>query len=160
MDYKDNCVFYREEFSFEEKGIVFCIWSEESCSELFVAGLVLIAWHYLFGKKVQRETKSDVLRFVTKIMICLVVGVMLWLVKTLLVKVLASSFHVSTYFDRIQESLFNPYVIETLSGPTLVEIRRAEEEEERLANEVANLQKAGAKIPPGLKTSTLSAPRY
>lgn len=69
MDYKDNCVFYREEFSFEEKGIVFCIWSEESCSELFVAGLVLIAWHYLFGKKVQRETKSDVLRFVTKIMI-------------------------------------------------------------------------------------------
>ncbi|KAG4166725.1 hypothetical protein ERO13_A13G151200v2 [Gossypium hirsutum] len=123
-------------------------------------GLVLIAWHYLFGKKVQRETKSDVLRFVTKIMICLVVGVMLWLVKTLLVKVLASSFHVSTYFDRIQESLFNQYVIETLSGPPLVEIRRAEEEEERLANEVANLQKAGAKIPPGLKTSTLSSPQY
>ncbi|MBA0574004.1 hypothetical protein Golob_001246 [Gossypium lobatum] len=132
------------------KAVQNCLW----------LGLVLIAWHYLFGKKVQRETKSDVLRFVTKIMICLVVGVMLWLVKTLLVKVLASSFHVSTYFDRIQESLFNQYVIETLSGPPLVEIRRAEEEEERLANEVANLQKAGAKIPPGLKTSTLSSPQY
>ncbi|KAK5772678.1 mechanosensitive ion channel protein 6 [Gossypium arboreum] len=132
------------------KAVQNCLW----------LGLVLIAWHYLFGKKVQRETKTDVLRFVTKIMICLVVGVMLWLVKTLLVKVLASSFHVSTYFDRIQESLFNQYVIETLSGPPLVEIRRAEEEEERLANEVANLQKAGAKIPPGLKTSTLSSPQY
>ncbi|MBA0843963.1 hypothetical protein Goarm_001100, partial [Gossypium armourianum] len=102
------------------KAVQNCLW----------LGLVLIAWHYLFGKKVQRETKSDVLRFVTKIMICLV------------------------------ESLFNQYVIETLSGPPLVEIRRAEEEEERLANEVANLQKAGAKIPPGLKTSTLSSPQY
>ncbi|GMJ11393.1 mechanosensitive channel of small conductance-like 6 [Hibiscus trionum] len=132
------------------KAVQNCLW----------LGLVLIAWHYLFDEKVQRETKNEVLRYVTKIMICLVVGVMLWLVKTLLVKVLASSFHVSTYFDRIQDSLFNQYVIETLSGPPLVEIRKAEEEEERIANEVANLQNAGATIPPGLKTSTLSSPHY
>ncbi|PPS05392.1 hypothetical protein GOBAR_AA15272 [Gossypium barbadense] len=79
-------------------------------------------------------------------------------VKTLLVKVLASSFHVSTFFDRIQDSLFNQYVIETLSGPPLIEIRRAEEEEEKITNEVMNLQKAGATIPPGLKTSTVSSP--
>ncbi|KAE8681126.1 hypothetical protein F3Y22_tig00111342pilonHSYRG00191 [Hibiscus syriacus] len=32
------------------------------------------------------------------------------------------------------------------------------EEEERLANEVMSLQKAGAKIPPGLRTSTLPSP--
>ncbi|XP_022735053.1 mechanosensitive ion channel protein 6-like [Durio zibethinus] len=127
------------------KAVQNCLW----------LGLVLIAWHYLFDKKVQRETKSEVLRYVTEVLVCLVVGVMLWLVKTLLVKVLASSFHVSTYFDRIQESLFNQYVIETLSGPPLIEIQRAEEEEERIANEVMNLQKAGATIPPGLKTSTL-----
>ncbi|GMI85369.1 mechanosensitive channel of small conductance-like 6 [Hibiscus trionum] len=132
------------------KAVQNCLW----------LGLVLIAWHYLFGKKVQRETKGKVLWFVTRIMICLLVGVMLWLVKTLLVKVLASSFHVSTYFDRIQDSLFNQYVIETLSGPPLIEIRKAEEEEERIANEVADLQKAGATIPPGLKTSTLSSPHY
>ncbi|OMO74684.1 Mechanosensitive ion channel MscS [Corchorus capsularis] len=130
------------------KAVQNCLW----------LGLVLIAWHYLFDKKVQRETKSEFLRYVTKVLVCLVVGVMLWLVKTLLVKVLASSFHVSTYFDRIQDSLFNQYIIETLSGPPLVEIQRAEEEEERIANEVMNLQKAGAKIPPGLKTSTLSSP--
>ncbi|XP_021288624.1 mechanosensitive ion channel protein 6 isoform X2 [Herrania umbratica] len=131
------------------KAVQNCLW----------LGLVLIAWHYLFDKKVQRETKSEFLRYVTKVLVCLVVGVMLWLVKTLLVKVLASSFHVSTYFDRIQDSLFNQYVIETLSGPPLIEIQRAEEEEERIANEVMNLQKAGATIPPGLKTSTLSSPR-
>ncbi|XP_022717804.1 LOW QUALITY PROTEIN: mechanosensitive ion channel protein 6-like [Durio zibethinus] len=130
------------------KAVQNCLW----------LGLVLIAWHYLFDKKVQRETKSEFLRYVTKVLVCLVVGVMLWLVKTLLVKVLASSFHVSAYFDRIQDSLFNQYVIETLSGPPLIEIQRAEEEEERIADEVINLQKAGATIPPGLKTSTLSSP--
>ncbi|KAK8647778.1 hypothetical protein V6N13_121505 [Hibiscus sabdariffa] len=124
-------------------------------------GLVLVAWHFLFDKKVQRETKSTVLRYVTKVLVCLLVGVILWLVKTLLVKVLASSFHMSTYFDRIQDSLFNQYVIETLSGPPLIEIQRVEEEEERIANEVMNLQKAGATIPPGLKTSTISSsPHY
>ncbi|XVF79092.1 hypothetical protein PTKIN_Ptkin14bG0191600 [Pterospermum kingtungense] len=130
------------------KAVQNCLW----------LGLVLIAWHYLFDKKVQREARTNVLRIVSKILVCLVVGVMLWLVKTLLVKVLASSFHVSTYFDRIQDSLFNQYVIKTLSGLPLVEIHRAEEEEERIANEVMNLQKAGATIPPGLKTSTFSSP--
>ncbi|MBA0549854.1 hypothetical protein Golob_020862 [Gossypium lobatum] len=131
------------------KAVQNCLW----------LGLVLIAWHYLLDKKVQRETRSKFLKYVTRVLVCLVVGVMLWLVKTLLVKVLASSFHVSTYFDRIQESLFNQYVIESLSGPPLIEIQRAEEEEEeRLANEVMNLQNAGAKVPPGLKPSTISSP--
>ncbi|KAB2049304.1 hypothetical protein ES319_A13G167500v1, partial [Gossypium barbadense] len=124
--------FIERNFLLRKRALYFVYGVRKAVQNCLWLGLVLIAWHYLFGKKVQRETKSDVLRFVTKIMICLVVGVMLWLVKTLLVKVLASSFHVSTYFDRIQESLFNPY------------IRRAEEEEERLANEVANLQKAGS----------------
>ncbi|MBA0822818.1 hypothetical protein Goarm_019598 [Gossypium armourianum] len=131
------------------KAVQNCLW----------LGLVLIAWHYLLDKKVQRETKSKFLKYVTRVLVCLVVGVMLWLVKTLLVKVLASSFHVSTYFDRIQDSLFNQYVIESLSGPPLIEIQRAEEEEEeRLANEVMNLQNAGAKVPPGFKPSTISSP--
>ncbi|MFQ6621009.1 hypothetical protein Gotur_001428 [Gossypium turneri] len=130
------------------KAVQNCLW----------LGLVLIAWHYLLDKKVQRETKSKFLKYVTRVLVCLVVGVMLWLVKTLLVKVLASSFHVSTYFDRIQDSLFNQYVIESLSGPPLMEIQRAEEEEERLANEVMNLQNAGAKVPPGFKPSTISSP--
>ncbi|XP_059436775.1 mechanosensitive ion channel protein 6-like [Corylus avellana] len=115
-------------------------------------GLVLIAWHFLFDKKVERETKSDKLGYVTKVLVCLLVGSLVWLVKTLMVKVLASSFHVSTYFDRIQESLFNQYVIETLSGKPLIEMRNAEEEI-KLADEVKKLQNAGATIPPDLKAS-------
>ncbi|KAJ6724690.1 MECHANOSENSITIVE ION CHANNEL PROTEIN [Salix viminalis] len=130
------------------KAVQNCLW----------LGLVLIAWHYLFDKKVKRETRTDTLRYVTKVLVCSVVGTLLWLVKTLVVKVLASSFHVSTYFDRIQESLFNQYVIETLSGPPLVEMRRNEEEEERLLEEVQKLQNAGATVPPGLKTTASPSP--
>ncbi|KAL2323975.1 hypothetical protein Fmac_023033 [Flemingia macrophylla] len=114
-------------------------------------GLVLIAWRLLFHKRMQRETHSHFLDYVTKVLVCFLVGTLVWLVKTLVVKVLASSFHVSTYFDRIQESLFNQFVIETLSGPPLVEIQKAEEEEEeRLAVEVQKLQNAGVTIPPNL----------
>ncbi|KAL9668630.1 hypothetical protein QQ045_006168 [Rhodiola kirilowii] len=116
-------------------------------------GQVLIAWHFLFDKKVERETKSEALKYVTKVLVCFLVGCVLWLLKTLMVKVLASSFHVSTYFDRIQESLFNQYVIETLSGPPLVEMQMDEEEEERTMAEFQRIQNAGIRIPPDLKAS-------
>ncbi|KAJ9153458.1 hypothetical protein P3X46_026893 [Hevea brasiliensis] len=132
-----------------KKAVQNCLW----------LGLVLIAWHYLFDKKVQRETRSRTLRYVTKILVCLLVGTLLWLVKTLVVKVLASSFHVSTYFDRIQESLFNQYVIETLSGPPLIEIKKNEEEEEKIAAEIQTLQNAGATMPANLKATTYPSPQ-
>ncbi|KAG5406360.1 hypothetical protein IGI04_012479 [Brassica rapa subsp. trilocularis] len=112
--------------------------------------MVLIAWRYLFDKKVQRETDSKFLPYVTKILVCFLLSTILWLIKTLVVKVLASSFHVSTYFDRIQEALFNQYVIETLSGPPMIELSRIEEEEERAQQEIFKLQNAGAKLPPDL----------
>ncbi|KAL5984065.1 hypothetical protein ACLOJK_018167 [Asimina triloba] len=123
------------------KAVQNCLW----------LGLVLITWHYIFDKKVQRETQNNVLPYVTKILVCLVVGTLIWLVKTLLVKVLASSFHVSTYFDRIQDSLFNQFVIETLSGPPLIEIQRISMEEKEVMAEVQKLQSAGAKMPADLK---------
>uniref|UniRef100_A0A452XL21 Mechanosensitive ion channel protein n=1 Tax=Aegilops tauschii subsp. strangulata TaxID=200361 RepID=A0A452XL21_AEGTS len=83
-------------------------------------GLVLAAWHFLFDDKCQLA-HMVVVSYVMKILFCLLVATLIRLVKTLLLKVLASSFHVSTYFDRIQASLFNQYVTETLSGPQLVE---------------------------------------
>ncbi|XP_057966397.1 mechanosensitive ion channel protein 6-like isoform X2 [Malania oleifera] len=129
-----------------KKAVQNCLW----------LGLVLIAWHYLFDKKVEKETNTATLQYVTKILVCLLVGTLLWLVKTLMVKVLASSFHVSTFFDRIQESLFNQYVIETLSGPPLVELQNAQEEEERTMAEVQRLQNAGATLPPELKAAAFS----
>ncbi|KAK6115125.1 hypothetical protein DH2020_007394 [Rehmannia glutinosa] len=120
-----------------------CIW----------LALVLIAWHFIFDKKVETVTDGKILPYVTKIWVCLLVGTLIWLLKTLLVKVLASSFHVSTFFDRIQESLFNQYVIETLSGPPLVEIQQEHEEEEKVMIEVQKFQKAGVTIPADLKAN-------
>ncbi|KAH9655022.1 Mechanosensitive ion channel protein 6 [Citrus sinensis] len=53
---------------------------------------------------------------------------------------------------RIQESLFYQYVIETLSGPALLEIQMHDDEEERkTATEVNKLQNAGAVSPPDLR---------
>ncbi|KAI3991219.1 hypothetical protein MKX01_022440 [Papaver californicum] len=120
------------------KAVQNCLW----------LGLVLMAWHFMFDKTVERQVKNKVLPYVTKIIVCLLVGTLIWLVKTLFVKVLASSFllmeciiiflsYRSTYFDRIQDSLFNQYVIQALSGPPLVEIQRS----------LQKLQNAGATMP-------------
>ncbi|KAK9062925.1 hypothetical protein SSX86_020115 [Deinandra increscens subsp. villosa] len=117
--------------------------------------LVLIVWQCIFDEKVQRRMShgKDVLPYVTKIWVCLLVATIVWLLKTLVVKVLASSFHVSTFFDRIQDSLFNQYVIETLSGPPVVEIEQEREDEDRVMEEVQKLQNAGATLPPDLRAS-------
>ncbi|KAA8537464.1 hypothetical protein F0562_027072 [Nyssa sinensis] len=120
-----------------------CIW----------LALVLIAWNFIFDKKVEKMTAGKVLPYVTKIWVSLLVGTLIWLLKTLLVKVLASSFHVSTFFDRIQESLFDQYIIETLSGLPLIQIQQEHEEEERVLAEVQKLQNAGATLPADLRAT-------
>ncbi|KAF5728240.1 mechanosensitive ion channel protein 6 [Tripterygium wilfordii] len=152
-------VFFIERNFFLRKRVLYFVYGgRRAVQNCLWLGLVLIAWHLLFDEKVKRETSSKVVKTVTKILVCLLVGMLVWLVKTLMVKVLASSFNVSTFFDRIQESLFNQCVIETLSGPPLIEIQRNEEEEEKLAEEVRTLQNAGFTVPPGLKVPTSSLP--
>ncbi|XP_004292641.1 PREDICTED: mechanosensitive ion channel protein 6-like [Fragaria vesca subsp. vesca] len=127
------------------KAVQNCIW----------LGLVLMGWHFLLIRKVEKETNTRILEYVSKVLLCLLIGGLIWLVKTLVVKVLASSFHVRSYFDRIQDALFNQYVIQTLSGRPWIEIQKGEDEEERLADEVRKLQNAGATMPPDLKANAL-----
>ncbi|KAK9270526.1 hypothetical protein L1049_026107 [Liquidambar formosana] len=102
------------------KAVQNCLW----------LGLVLIAWHCIFDEKVEKETRSKILPHVNKALVCLLVGTLVWLLKTLLVKVFASCFHVSTFFDRIHDSLCSYYVIETLLRKALSEEESADEEEE------------------------------
>ncbi|KAK1400375.1 Mechanosensitive ion channel protein [Heracleum sosnowskyi] len=125
------------------KAVQNCIW----------LGMVWIAWQLIFDKRVERVTDRKVVPYVSRIWLCLLVGTLIWLVKTILVKVLASSFHVSTFFDRIQESLFNQYVIHTLSGQPLHEIHQEEEEEKRVMDEVQKFQSAGASVPAELRAT-------
>nr|XP_009409218.1 PREDICTED: mechanosensitive ion channel protein 10-like isoform X3 [Musa acuminata subsp. malaccensis] len=86
-------------------------------------GLVLLTWSLLFSHGVQRSPKTTkALHYVSRTLASLLIGSVLWLVKTLLVKILASNFHLNTFFDRIQESIFHQYVLQTLSGPPLMEL--------------------------------------
>ena len=82
--------------------------------------------------RVENLVHGKALSYVTKAWVCLLVGTLIWFVKTLFVKVLASSFHVSTFLDRIQDALFDQYVIETLSGSPLVEHHLEPVEEDAL----------------------------
>ncbi|WOH07952.1 hypothetical protein DCAR_0727387 [Daucus carota subsp. sativus] len=82
-----------------------CIW----------LALILIFWRFVL------VDHGKALSYVTKAWVCFMVGTLIWFVKTLFVKVLASSFHVSSFLDRIQDALFDQYVIESLSGSPLVE---------------------------------------
>jgi hypothetical protein len=60
---------------------------------------------------------------------------------------------VVTYFERIRDSLFNQYVLETLSGAPVVEIQQILHDEQKLVDEVADLKNAGATAVPGLLLS-------
>ncbi|XP_073127119.1 mechanosensitive ion channel protein 8-like [Henckelia pumila] len=143
-------VFFIERNFFMRKRILYFVYGvRKAVQNCIWLGLVLISWHYMLDQKIEKGNKF--LQYVNKLMVCLLVGTLLWLVKTLMVKVLASSFHVSTFFNRIQESLFNQYVIETLSGPPLVEIRNHQEEEDRTLVEVWRHHNAGATLPPDLR---------
>ncbi|CAK9195583.1 unnamed protein product [Sphagnum troendelagicum] len=125
------------------RGVQNCLW----------LSFVLLAWHFVFDPRVQQATK--VLIYVTKVLQCLLIAAALAMVKTLLVKVLASCFHVDTYFERIRDSLYNQYLLETLSGPPLFKAASqssiaAALQQQKLENEIAGLRNAGA-VAPGLK---------
>ncbi|KAL6605993.1 hypothetical protein ACP70R_041646 [Stipagrostis hirtigluma subsp. patula] len=85
--------------------------------------LVLIAWSQLFDREVGRPPKTArILNYVSRFLASMLIGSVIWLVKTFLMKVVASTFHRKTFFDRIQESVFHQYVLQTLSGPPLMEL--------------------------------------
>ncbi|XAR53469.1 hypothetical protein NMG60_11022034 [Bertholletia excelsa] len=79
------------------------------------------AWEVLINRGLKRSRKtSRILKYITKALASCLTGAAMWMVKTFLVKLLASSFHVSRFFDRIQDSIFHQYVLQRLSGPSLM----------------------------------------
>ncbi|XP_058106250.1 mechanosensitive ion channel protein 10-like [Magnolia sinica] len=99
-----------------QRGVQICVW----------ISLVLLAWTLIFDPEVEVSSRSRrLLKKVTRVLIAALVGSIIWLVKIVLVKMLASSFHVSTFFDRMKESVFHQYILETLSGEPLGEVSRS-----------------------------------
>ncbi|KAL2487059.1 Mechanosensitive ion channel protein 10 [Abeliophyllum distichum] len=95
-----------------KKSVRVCIW----------LSLVLVTWVLLFQEGVGgTRLTTKILHYITWTIASLLIGAFLWLLKTLLLKILASSFHVNSFFDRIQESIFHQYILFTLSGPPVME---------------------------------------
>ncbi|KAE9467459.1 hypothetical protein C3L33_00643, partial [Rhododendron williamsianum] len=108
---------HRAELHAERESAVFRVRAEEELPSCVWLGLVLLAWTIMFNAKIHKKNKM--LKKVFQALVAVLVGATIWLIKIILVKVLASSFHVATYFDRMKESVFHHYILDTLSGPPM-----------------------------------------
>ncbi|XP_074289188.1 mechanosensitive ion channel protein 10-like [Silene latifolia] len=107
-------------------------------------GVVLGTWLLLLKPEVMKTNKSkNVLMFITMTLVTLLIGSFLWLLKTTLMKILASSFHLNRFFNRIQEAVFHHYVLQTLSGRPLVELARKFSKEESCIGQVSFTENTG-----------------
>ncbi|KAL1531337.1 mechanosensitive ion channel protein 10-like isoform X2 [Salvia divinorum] len=104
-------------FLLKKKVLYFLFGLKKSVRIVIWLALILVAWVLLINRGVRRTRReSDILNKITRGIVSTLVGAVMWMVKTLLVKIVASSFHVKTYFDRIQESIFHQYILQALSG--------------------------------------------
>ncbi|KAJ8425810.1 hypothetical protein Cgig2_008859 [Carnegiea gigantea] len=149
-------VFFIERNFLLRKRVLYFVYGLKGSAQMVLwFGLVLVTWFSLFDKRVEREARSEPLKIITKLLIIAEVCALLWLLKTLIVKVCASTFHVNAFFDRIQEAVFNQFVIETLSGPPCFELQLAQEE----GHDVQMLQDAGINLPPNFRATMFSPHR-
>ncbi|XP_022960737.1 mechanosensitive ion channel protein 10-like [Cucurbita moschata] len=120
-----NCLVFLIERNFllKRKVLYFVYGLRKSVIVFIWLALVLLAWGLLFDQSIKRSKKvNEILNYVTRALAASLIGAGLWLVKTLLVKILAASFQCTRFFDRIQESIFHQYILRTLSGPPLMEM--------------------------------------
>ncbi|XP_057963876.1 mechanosensitive ion channel protein 10-like [Malania oleifera] len=116
-------------FMLREKALYFVYGLRKSFQNCMWLGVVLLAWALMFNARMHEKNK--LLRKVFHTLVAFLIGATIWLVKIILVNVLASSFHVATYFDRMKESVFHHYILDTLSGPPMDEAAVLAEEEHR-----------------------------
>lgn len=110
--------FAEQNFLLKKKVVYFVYGLKRSVRVFLWLSFILLAWVLLFNVGINRSRKiKRVLHYVTMAIAGCLVGAGIWLLKTLLIKTLALSFHVNRFFDRIQESLFQQYVLQKLSRP-------------------------------------------
>ncbi|WVZ22698.1 hypothetical protein V8G54_001242 [Vigna mungo] len=110
--------FLERNFMLRDKVLYFIYGLRKSIRNCLWLGLVLLSYWSLVFDDVQKKNH----KFLNKMfqaLVAVLVGATIWLVKIVLVKMLASSFHVTTYFDRMKESVFHHYILDTLSGPPM-----------------------------------------
>ncbi|KAM6543774.1 hypothetical protein CsatB_008221 [Cannabis sativa] len=125
-------------FMLKEKVVYFVHGLRKSFQNCAWLALVLIAWMIMFPD-VHKHHKF--LKKIFRFLIAILVGATIWLLKIVFVKVLASSFHVATFFDRMKESVFHHYILDALSGPP------ADEEEDQIEETRLRRLKASKSMP-------------
>ncbi|KAF2287155.1 hypothetical protein GH714_038461 [Hevea brasiliensis] len=99
-----------------ERAIYFAYGVKKSIIVFIWLGLVFLAWALLFDSGVKRSKDvRKILNDVTRGLAGCLIGIAIWLVKTLLVKLVAS-FHVKTLFERIKEANCNRKILEAVSN--------------------------------------------
>ncbi|KAJ8527129.1 hypothetical protein K7X08_029606 [Anisodus acutangulus] len=119
-------------FMLREKVLYFVYGLRRSFQNCVWLGLVILALNFMFNSKLNKQNKM--LTKLRQALVALLIAATIWPVKIILVKVLASSFFVATYFDRMKESIFHHYVLDALSGPPIdVEERHKLKETSKLS---------------------------
>lgn len=137
-------------FMLREKVLYFVYGLRKSFQHCVWLGLVLLSWMVMFHH-VHKHNKF--LKKVFRALICVLIGATIWLLKIVFVKVLASSFHVATFFDRMKESVFHHYILDTLSGPPLDEDEREAPRQVMLRHAKSMPAKLRERAPPGMARS-------
>ncbi|KAK4755955.1 hypothetical protein SAY87_009712 [Trapa incisa] len=110
-------------FLLKKKVLYFVYGLKKSVQTLVWLSLILLAWELLISRGAGRSDHTkNILSGITRGIAGVVIGAAIWLVKTLLIKLLSSSFQCKRFFERIQESIFHQYIVRTLSGPPLMEM--------------------------------------
>lgn len=114
---------FERNFILKRKVLYFIYGLKKSVQAFIWLALVLLTWFLLFNHGVERSQKTKkILNYITRALASCLIGSAIWLVKTLLIKLLSSSFQCTRFFDRIQESIFHQYILRILSGPPLMEM--------------------------------------
>ncbi|GKV12003.1 hypothetical protein SLEP1_g23209 [Rubroshorea leprosula] len=107
----------RRKYVRNEKVLYFVFGVRKSVRFFLWLCLVLVAWILLVKRGVKRPKEtSDILNDITRGLASCLLGVFLWLLKTLFVKTVAAHYQCKRFFDRIKEAIFHQHVVEVLSG--------------------------------------------
>ncbi|KNA25259.1 hypothetical protein SOVF_008150 [Spinacia oleracea] len=147
-----HCIVFLIEWKFLlKKNVVYFTHGLQTNVVVFIwIGVVLVTWVVLFKvdsdttQKMTAKTKR-ILDFITMSLVSLLIGSCLWLVKTTLIKMLASSFHLNRFFERIQEAVFHHYVLQALSGRPVVELARKLSKEDSQGTQVSFREHTGSR---------------
>ncbi|KAK4364741.1 hypothetical protein RND71_016099 [Anisodus tanguticus] len=124
-------------FMLREKVLYFVYGLRKSFQNCIWLGLILLALNFMFNSKLNKQNKM--LTKLREALLALLIAATIWPVKIILVKVLASSFFVATYFDRMKESVFHHYVLDALSGPPVDVEERHKLKELRILSKLKKL---------------------